>query len=299
MFYRCSLGILYSLYGVCISTTHHLLQQRLVYKPFQRITHRDVKPFIRFPQHPYRILLGQRSNLRILSRRSQPKFAAVPQNHRFPRIISATRHRNRLGFDERQRIRRFRQELLHRVPLHTDKTYAYRHRTLFGKMCGRETIDGKTVFSFAQGNPKTLEGFDFNLESPWEKRCHFFPEFGVDKAGVFSIHIPALRMGEQIKKQTEALKAILDFWLVSAVPPRPNHTQINLLWHESFEVFSNQAHPPVVREIPDCPADEWLLVLASCRYEFNQSVRLSQNSNKFPQPASTYLWGRGKLVMPF
>lgn len=190
--------------------------------------------------------------------------------------------------------RRFRQKLLHRVPLHTDKTYAYRHRTVFGKMCGRETIDEKTVFSFAHGNPKTLEGFDFNLESPWEKRCHFFPEFGVNEAGVFSIHIPALRMGKEIKNHTGAIKAVLDFWLVSAVPPQPNHAQINLLWNESFEVVSGQAHPPVGREIPDCPADEWLLVLASCRYEFNQSFRLSQNPNKFPQPASTYLWGVGE-----
>src|SRR5690606_20516942 len=54
--------------------------------------------------------------------------------------------------------RRFRQKLLHRVPLHTDKTYAWRHRAVFGKLCSRETIDDKTVFSFANGNPKTLEG---------------------------------------------------------------------------------------------------------------------------------------------
>jgi len=60
----------------------------------------------------------------------------------------------------------FRNHLLAEIKVHTDRSFAYRHRTVFVRMCERLPVEGKPVFTFANGNPKALEGFNFCLESP-------------------------------------------------------------------------------------------------------------------------------------
>ena len=56
----------------------------------------------------------------------------------------------------------YRKSLLRHVPITTDKTYAYRHRTHFNRMAVRNTDHKITNTTVRWDLPKMMVGFEFN-----------------------------------------------------------------------------------------------------------------------------------------
>ncbi|MDC8026141.1 hypothetical protein NBY09_08190 [Elizabethkingia anophelis] len=94
---------------------------------------------------------------------------------------------------------RYRKALLELLQLNTDTTYAYRHRASFGRVAVRYKENETEYMSLLKGSPQAMEGFDFNMQSPWLSLCRFFLKFDLSAQGDLRIKIPDVELGIQIK----------------------------------------------------------------------------------------------------
>ncbi|WP_254081567.1 hypothetical protein [Elizabethkingia anophelis] len=181
---------------------------------------------------------------------------------------------------------RYRKALLELLQLNTDTTYAYRHRASFGRVAVRYKENETEYMSLLKGNPQAMEGFDFNMQSPWLSLCRFFLKFDLSAQGDLRVKIPDVELGIQIKNDKKTTKATLRFSCISLNPDQDSYTDIHLLSDISIDL-----HPQIPVSFPewiisDVPKNELVFIIAQLtRYQkIHQSEKIINSS-------SAYLWG--------
>ncbi|CAI9679156.1 hypothetical protein ACT4QJ_10235 [Elizabethkingia anophelis] len=181
---------------------------------------------------------------------------------------------------------RYRKALLELLQLNTDTTYAYRHRASFGRVAVRYKENETEYMSLLKGSPQAMEGFDFNMQSPWLSLCRFFLKFDLSAQGDLRVKIPDVELGIQIKNDKKTTKATLRFSCISLNPDQDSYTDIHLLSDISIDL-----HPQIPVSFPewiisDVPKNELVFIIAQLtRYQkIHQSEKIINSS-------SAYLWG--------
>ncbi|WP_236617517.1 hypothetical protein [Elizabethkingia anophelis] len=181
---------------------------------------------------------------------------------------------------------RYRKALLELLQLNTDTTYAYRHRASFGRVAVRYKENETEYMSLLKGSPQAMEGFDFNMQSPWLSLCRFFLKFDLSAQGDLRIKIPDVELGIQIKNDKKTTKATLRFSCISLNPDQDSDIDIHLLSDISIDL-----HPQIPVSFPewiisDVPKNELVFIIAQLtRYQ------QSHQSEKIINSSSAYLWG--------
>ncbi|MCW2462562.1 hypothetical protein [Elizabethkingia anophelis] len=178
---------------------------------------------------------------------------------------------------------RYRKALLQLLQLNTDTTYAYRHRASFGRVAVRYKENETEYMSLLKGNPQAMEGFDFNMQSPWLSLCRFFLKFNLSAQGDLRVKIPDIELGTQIKSDKKTTKATLRFSCISVNPDQNSDTHIHLLSDISINL-----HPQIPVFFPewiisDIPKNELVFIIAQ--------LTIYQQSEKIINSSSAYLWG--------
>ncbi|HFK5529253.1 TPA: hypothetical protein ACGZ99_003328 [Elizabethkingia anophelis] len=178
---------------------------------------------------------------------------------------------------------RYRKALLQLLQLNTDTTYAYRHRASFGRVAVRYKENETEYMSLLKGNPQAMEGFDFNMQSPWLSLCRFFLKFNLSAQGDLRVKIPDIELGAQIKSDKKTTKATLRFSCISVNPDQNSDTHIHLLSDISINL-----HPQIPVFFPewiisDIPKNELVFIIAQ--------LTIYQQSEKIINSSSSYLWG--------
>lgn len=180
---------------------------------------------------------------------------------------------------------RYRKELMALLRLHPDNQYAFRHRSCFSRMAVRYKENRKEKVSLLKGDPKSMEGFDFNQQMPWVSACRFFPEFHLLPEGKLQVSIPELELGTHIKTGKPVSKAVLQLFCIAANPDIP--AGIRLLSDIRMEL--NPKTEASEWLIPDIPEQQLIFVIGQLKlYEWkHQAYKLTDTS-------AVYLWGKKK-----
>ncbi|WP_407476993.1 hypothetical protein [Elizabethkingia anophelis] len=140
--------------------------------------------------------------------------------------------------------------------------------------------------SLLKGSPQAMEGFDFNMQSPWLSLCRFFLKFDLSAQGDLRVKIPDVELGIQIKNDKKTTKATLRFSCISLNPDQDSDIDIHLLSDISIDL-----HPQIPVSFPewiisDVPKNELVFIIAQLtRYQkIHQSEKIINSS-------SAYLWG--------
>ncbi|WP_407517878.1 hypothetical protein [Elizabethkingia anophelis] len=181
---------------------------------------------------------------------------------------------------------RYRKALLELLQLNTDTTYAYRHRASFGRVAVRYKENETEYMSLLKGSPQAMEGFDFNMQSPWLSLCRFFLKFDLSAQGDLRVKIPDVELGIQIKNDKKTTKATLRFSCISLNPDQDSDIDIHLLSDISIDL-----HPQIPVSFPewiisDVPKNELVFIIA----QLNRYQKIHQ-SEKIINSSSAYLWG--------
>jgi hypothetical protein len=181
--------------------------------------------------------------------------------------------------------KQFRLILQDKIGLVPQQYFAARHLARLRKtVVQQEGSSGKIIPSFQE--PTALVGFDFNPKLEWERCTNFFPVFEIDEDNVFTVTIPAIAWGKEIKPPTAADVATINIHAI--------HTDLNQKT-VSVDLYSSLSVPVKEKEILSSQKwtfsipekTKWLLVIAMINFE-----SAKKPLEKTEKTAGTYLWAK-------
>lgn len=189
---------------------------------------------------------------------------------------------NTFGWVSKQE-KQFRLLLQSKIRFIPGQYFAARHMARLGKTVIREESScGQAIAGFQ--DPTALIGFEFNPKLEWERCINFFPDFTIDNSQSFTVSIPALSWGKEIKPPTSADVATINIHAI--------HTDLN---QNSVAVDVCSSLSVTIKETEIIPSQKWtfsipektkwLLVIAIIN--FDSAKKQLEKSEK---TAGTYLW---------
>ena len=182
----------------------------------------------------------------------------------------------------------YRKSLLRHVPITTDKTYAYRHRTHFNRMAVRNTDPKITNTAVHWDLPKMMVGFEFNKNAEWQSICHFFPEFILDTTQRLSISIPELSLKRDIRPVAKSDRINLTFYVIAVDMNSLSYPFVQVFAEFTTEISSHMSSPATIWTTEPLPPDQMIFVIGICKMNFTKPDK----DNKSHTAASCYLWSK-------
>lgn len=179
------------------------------------------------------------------------------------------------------REKRFRLQLLREMGLPAPQYFAAKHRARLQKTV---LPDAGAASIPLFGNPKALEGFDFNPKLQWLQCTNFYAEFKTDDANALQVSLPALHWAKEIRPPKDSTSAILTLYAVAADLDDPS-VPVKLVSRWETEINRYSAAPAAEWEIPTDTSGKWLLIVACLR--FKENLNSLHASKSF---AASYLW---------
>ncbi len=173
----------------------------------------------------------------------------------------------------------------HFAPI-ADPRYAARHRARMTKALRQPMQQNTEDENLNLGLPESLTGFDFNLQYPWEKITHFYPEFTQLPTHQLECRLPPLKLGQEIRlpQDVKSAELRLDAFTVN---PLSDVMQLDVLSTFVTEVSAVETTLPAVWtvDVPHDPA--WLIVLGTLLFKFDSSPHTGSLKGN-----STYLFAK-------